>query len=69
MPIGQPPATSFDVDHDRAIVTVFATRRDAADWTPMPECGAKPLRVANVIAVPTHGVLSHRLYRALARLR
>ena len=64
-----PAATSLDVDRGRAIVMVFASRRDAAEWTPMPECRAKPLRVANVIAVPTHGTLSRRLRQALARFR
>jgi hypothetical protein len=48
---------------------VFESRHDANDWTPLPECGAKPFRVRNVIAVPTHGRLSERLRQALHRLQ
>jgi hypothetical protein len=66
--VGQAFATSLDVEHGRAIVIVFETRRDADAWTPLPECGARPLRVANVIAVATHGHLSRRLQAALQRL-
>ena len=63
-----PSATSLDVDHGRAIVMVFETQGAADDWTPRPECSAKPLRVNNVIAVPTHGRLSRRLRQTLRRL-
>jgi hypothetical protein len=66
--VAQPSARSLDVDGGRAIVMVFKNRHAADEWTPMPECGAKPLRVRNVIAVPTHGSLSPRLRRAIRRL-
>ena len=67
--VAQPSATSLDVDRGRAIVMVFESDDAADEWTPRPECGAKPLRVGNVIAVPTHGDLSPRLQHALERLR
>lgn len=67
--IGQDAATSLDVDRGRAIVMVFESLRDASRWTARPECGAKPMRVANVIAVPTHGDISPRLRAALGELR
>jgi hypothetical protein len=66
--ISQGSATSLDVDRDHAIVTVFESLRDADEWTPMPECTAKPFRIRNVIAVPTHGRLSQKLRNALRRL-
>jgi len=47
---------------------VFESRREADAWTPMQECGAKPLRVANLIAVATHGHLSQRLQAALQQI-
>jgi hypothetical protein len=63
-----PSATGLDVDHGRVIVMVFETQEAADDWTPRPECSAKPFRVNNVIAVPTHGRLSPRLRQTLRRL-
>ena len=66
--VAQPSATSLDVDSGRAIVMVFKNRHAADGWTPMPECGAKFLRVRNVIAVPTRGSLSLRLRRAMRQL-
>jgi hypothetical protein len=67
--VGQAFATSLEVDHGRAIVIVFNRRRDADAWMPRPECGAQPMRVANVIAVPTQGHISRRLRAALQKLR
>ena|SRR5436190_10090180 len=66
--VGQVSATSLAVDHARAIVMVFEDRRAADAWTPRPECGAKPLRVANVIVVATHGHLAQRLQAAVQRI-
>jgi hypothetical protein len=63
-----PSATSLDVDRGRAIVMVFESQEASDDWTPRPECSAKPLRVNNVIAVPTQGRLSPRLRQTLRRL-
>jgi hypothetical protein len=60
--VRQDSATSLDVDR------VFESLRDAGQWTPMPECAAKPFRVRNVIAVPTHGRLSPKLRDALRQL-
>jgi len=61
-------ATSLDVDRGRPTVMVFESLDDADDWTPMPECAAKPFRIRNVIAVPIHGRLSAKLRHALKRL-
>jgi hypothetical protein len=47
---------------------VFEDGHAADEWTPMPECGAKPFRVRNVIAVPTQGSLSQRLRHAIRQL-
>ena len=47
---------------------VFESLHDADDWTPMPECTAKPFRIRNVIAVPMHGRLSQELRHALRQL-
>jgi hypothetical protein len=66
--VAHPSATSLDVDGGRAIVMVFKDRHAADEWTPVPECGAKPLRVRNVIAVPTHGSLSQPLRHAIRKL-
>ena len=66
--VRQESATSLDVDRGRATVMVFESLDDADDWTPMPECAAKPFRIRNVIAVPIHGRLSAKLRRALKRL-
>lgn len=66
--VRQASATSLDVDRGRATVMVFESLQDADEWTPMPECGGKPLRVHNVIAVPTHGRLSQKLRDALRQL-
>jgi hypothetical protein len=44
---------------------VFNDMHAGDEWTPMPECGAEPLRVRNIIAVPTHGSLSQRLRHAI----
>ena len=66
--VAQPSGTSLAVEHGRAIVIVFESRHTANEWTPMSECGAKPLRVDNIIAVPTHGRLSKRLRETLLRL-
>jgi len=66
--VRQQSATSLSVDRDRATVMVFENLHDADEWAPMPECGAKPFRIRNVIAVPTHGQLSEKLRRALRRL-
>jgi hypothetical protein len=66
--VRQDSATSLDVDRGRATVMVFKSLRDAGQWTPMPECAAKPFRVRNVIAVPTHGRLSPKLRDALRQL-
>jgi hypothetical protein len=63
--VAQPSAASLDVDGGRAIVMVFEDMRAGDEWTPMPECGAKPLRVRNIIAVPTQGSLSWRLRHAI----
>lgn len=67
--VKQPSAASLDVVAERAIVMVFESDRAADEWTPLPECGAKPFRVRNVIAVPTDGGLSQRVRHALMRLR
>jgi hypothetical protein len=67
--VDQSSATSLDVDGGRAIVMVFEDGHAADNWMPRPECPAKPLRVRNVIAVPTHGRLSQRLRHAIHRLR
>jgi hypothetical protein len=64
----QDSATSLDVDRGRATVMVFESLHDADEWTPMPECAAKPFRIRNVIAVPTHGWLSQKLRDALRQL-
>jgi hypothetical protein len=64
----QESATSLDVDRGRATVMVFKSLRDADEWTPMPECIAKPFRIRNVIAVPTRGRLSQKLRDALRQL-
>jgi hypothetical protein len=66
--VRQESATSLDVDRGRATVMVFKSLRDAGQWTPMPECAAKPFRVRNVIPVPTHGRLSPKLRDALRQL-
>jgi hypothetical protein len=66
--VRQDSATSLDVDRGRATVMVFESLRDADEWTPMPECAAKPFRIHNVIAVPTHGRLSQKLRSALRQL-
>lgn len=66
--VKQASATSLDIDRGRATVMVFESLHDAHEWTPMPECPAKPLRIRNVIAVPTHGRLSQKLRDALRRL-
>jgi hypothetical protein len=66
--VRQESATSLDVDGGRATVLVFESLRDADEWTPMPECAAKPLRIRNVIAVPMHGRLSQNLRKALRRV-
>jgi hypothetical protein len=66
--VRQESATSLDVDRGRATVMVFESLRDADKWTPMPECVAKPFRIRNVIAVPTHGRLSPKLRDALRQL-
>jgi hypothetical protein len=63
--VAQPSAASLDVDGGRATVMVFKDMRAGDEWTPMPECRAKPLRVRNIIAVPTHGSLSQRLRHAI----
>jgi hypothetical protein len=66
--VAQASATSLDVDGGRAIVMVFNDGSASDEWTPMPECGAKPFRMRNVIAVPTHGPLSQRLRQAIRQL-
>ena len=66
--VAQPAAASLDVDGGRAIVMVFKDAHAADAWMPMPECGAKPLRVRNVVAVPTHGSLSQPLRHAIREL-
>ena len=66
--VRQKSSTSLDVDRGRATVMVFESLRDAGQWAPMPECNAKPFRVRNVIAVPTHGRLSPKLRDALRQL-
>ena len=66
--VSQPSAASLDVDGGRAIVMVFEDGHAGDEWTPMPECGAKPLRIRNVIAVPTHGSLSQRLQHVIRQL-
>jgi hypothetical protein len=66
--VAQPSATSLDVDGGRAIVMVFNDGHAGDEWTPMPECGAKPFRVRNIIAVPTHGSLSQRLRQTIREL-
>ena len=66
--VRQESATSLDVDQGRATVMVFESLRDADEWAPMPECVAKPFRIRNVIAVPTHGRLSQKLRDVLRRL-
>src|SRR5205823_5680269 len=53
--VRQDSATSLEVDGGRATVMVFESLDDADDWTPMPECAAKPFRIRNVIAVPIRG--------------
>lgn len=66
--VGQPSATSLDADGGRAIVMVFTDGHTADEWRPMPECGAKPLRVRNVVVVATHGSLSEQLRDAIRQL-
>jgi hypothetical protein len=66
--VRQESATSLDVDRGRATVMVFESLHDADEWTPMPECTARPLRLHNVIAVPTHERLSQKLRDALRQL-
>jgi hypothetical protein len=66
--VRQESATSLDVDRGRATVMVFESLHDADEWTPMPQCAARPFRVRNVIAVPTHGRLSQKLRDALRQL-
>ena len=66
--VRQESATSLEVDGGRATVMVFESLDDADDWTPMPECAAKPFRIRNVVAVPIRGRLSQKLRTALRRL-
>jgi hypothetical protein len=61
------PTKSYDVDHGRAIVTVYRTEDDAARYVAIQSSWV--LRVRNVVAVAVRDGLSPRLRAALKRLR
>lgn len=65
--LGSAPAATYQVDHGRAIVTVYRTEDDAARYAPL--LSPRFLRVRNVVAVAIRGRLSARLRATLKRLR
>ena len=61
------PVATYEVDHRRAVVYVYATADAAAPYDLAPRDHV--LRARNVLAVTVHGTLSRRLRSALRQLR